>query len=209
MKHFKTLTQSVCFVTEFLCARSSRSSMTWPSDTDFFWVIWRQTVQCLNRSALWVISTETPPGLFMKTEKDQDTKESQTRSSQNEGTAKAEELDQLQCLWGCKFFGMHIRKNSCGWKNKENKYCLEQYLFMLEITRCHAFLPGWWRCGSDWVTVKRPQRINKIWCFNCSIEKKRKIFLKKKEIVEHKGDSDVWCQCQDRTVGVRAAPTQI
>lgn len=74
----------------------------------------------------------------------------------NEGTAKAEELDQLQCLWGWNFFGMHIRKNSCGWKNKENKYCLEQYLFMLEITRCRAFLPGWLRCGSDWFTVKRP-----------------------------------------------------
>lgn len=38
------------------------------------------------------------------------------------------------------FFGMHNRKNSCGWEDKYNKYCSKQYLLLLEITKCHAFL---------------------------------------------------------------------
>lgn len=59
------------------------------------------------------------------------------KPSQTEGTAKAEESSRLQCLWGCCFFGMHNRKNSCGWENKYHKYCSQQYLLLLER---HAFL---------------------------------------------------------------------
>lgn len=56
----------------------------------------------------------------------------------NEGTAKAEQSSRLQCLWDV--FGMHHRKNSCGWENKYNKYCSKQYLSLLEITKCHSSL---------------------------------------------------------------------
>lgn len=79
--------------------------------------------------------------------------------SQNEGTAKAEESFRLQCLWGCFCFGMHNRKNSCGWENKCNKYCFKQYLLLLEITKRSAPLTQTLfstvlLCGPSWFTVK-------------------------------------------------------
>lgn len=112
----------------------------------------------VTQSLIWLWPTPGPdsyswqyPGVYMKSVriKFKNKQITKWRHSQSRGVIDFSAYGFLL------LFGMHNRKNSCGWENNYNKYCSKQYLLLLEITKCHAFLsPTVLLCTPNGFTVK-------------------------------------------------------
>lgn len=60
--------------------------------------------------------------------------------SENEGTAKAEKSSQPHCLWGCLVLECITGEILMDGRTNIINIVQKQYLLLVEITKCHAFL---------------------------------------------------------------------